>query len=312
MKHVFITGCPRSGTTMLASMLGNGDSCFATPESDFFINFIYKYLPNSFSNVRKDVFLRYLSNNYRFKQWNINAVNIDELPESIDYSNFNTVIENTIALFLKHHTETNIKEGIRIDHTPSSIKYFQTLIELFPKSKFIFIVRDPRAVYASVKGLDWGANSPLRLSEIWREYVMCYFTLQKLFPDKVHLIKYEDILKDPREKLKELCGFLQINYNDSMLDGTGFKIPDYTVSQHALVGKKPDKKRIEKWKEELNRNEVLIIESICKSIMSVFNYNVSLNVHYRIHVKDKIKTFIRESIYYIKNRINKKIREHKT
>ena len=43
MKHVFITGCPRSGTTMLANLIGSNRECKASPESDFFIDFVYKY-----------------------------------------------------------------------------------------------------------------------------------------------------------------------------------------------------------------------------------------------------------------------------
>ena len=36
MKHVFITGCPRSGTTMLANLIGSNRECKASPESDYF------------------------------------------------------------------------------------------------------------------------------------------------------------------------------------------------------------------------------------------------------------------------------------
>lgn len=40
MKHIFITGCPRSGKIMLANILGNGGSSVATQDTHFFIDFI--------------------------------------------------------------------------------------------------------------------------------------------------------------------------------------------------------------------------------------------------------------------------------
>jgi len=311
MKHVFITGCPRSGTTMLASMLGNGSSCVTTPESDFFIDFIYKHLPEESLAVKKTDLISFLNNNYRFKQWNISPNKIKNLPEKVEYSNFNTIIENTLKQFFKNHSEITEKEITRIDHTPSSIKYFDILNDFFPESKFIFIVRDPRAVYASVKGLDWGANTPLKLSEIWIEYAAIYFSLQKMYPNRIHLIKYEDVLTNAKLELNKSCDFIGITYSDLLLEGNGFKIPGYTASQHALVGKNLDKSRIEKWKNELKNNDILIIESQCKIIMKSFGYQCFKPVKYRIRAKDRLKTLVDEIQYYLTNRFRKKTRESK-
>jgi Sulfotransferase family len=35
LQPIFIGGCPRSGTTMLGSMIGSMSSCIVTPESIF-------------------------------------------------------------------------------------------------------------------------------------------------------------------------------------------------------------------------------------------------------------------------------------
>jgi hypothetical protein len=309
MEHVFITGCPRSGTTMLASMLGNAKTCVTTPESDFFIDFIYKHLSEESASIDKQDLVQFFSNNYRFKQWGIDANEISNLPEKITYTNFNLVIENTMRLFSENHSEISEKEFIRIDHTPSSIKHFDILNELFPESKFIFIIRDPRAVYASVKGLDWGANTPLKLSETWIEYVATYFSVQKLYPNRVSLIRYEDIITDATVQLKRLCDFVGLTYSDSLQEGNGFKIPGYTASQHALVGKSLDKSRIEKWKNELKRDDMIIIESQCKISMSAFGYGSFQTTKHRIRAKDKLKMLVNEMQYYLKNKVRKKSRE---
>tara|TARA_B100000809_G_C15112718_1_gene521224 strand:+ start:75 stop:1013 length:939 start_codon:yes stop_codon:yes gene_type:complete len=311
MEHVFITGCPRSGTTMLASMLGNAKTCVTTPESDFFIDFIYKHLSKESASVDKRDLVYFFNNNYRFKQWGIDANEINNLPEKITYTNFNLVIENTMKLFSENHSGITEKEFTRIDHTPSSIKHFDILNDLFPESKFIFVIRDPRAVYASVKGLDWGANTSLRLNEIWIEYAAIYFSLQKIYPNRICLIKYEDVLTNAPLQLNMLCDFIGIDYSDSLLDGKGFKIPGYTASQHTLVGKNLDKSRIEKWKKELKKDDILIIESQCKTIMRAFDYQSFQAIKYRIRAKDRLKMLFDEIQHYLTNKVRKKTRENK-
>lgn len=308
MKHVYITGCPRSGTTMLASMLANKTALLATPESDFFIDFIYKYLPKKSDLVSSSKYIDFLSENYRFKQWNIDSSKIKDLPETISISNYNLVIESTVNSFAKKQTSTN-NNFTRIDHTPSSIKNFDIIMELFADAKFIFIVRDPRAIYASVKGLDWGANTALLLSETWNEYLTCYFSLKSLFPNQVYLTRYEDIIVDATAELKKICGFVDISFHESMLEGKGFNIPGYTAIQHNLVGKKLDKNRIEKWKQELTLKETLIIESKCRSTMMAFEYKISKDVNFKIGAKEKLSTLFKESYYYFVNKIKKNKRE---
>lgn len=311
MKHIFITGCPRSGTTMLAGILGNAKSCVAAPESHFFNDFIYKHLPEESAEASKTDLATFFNNHYRFKQWNIDASKVKDLPKKITINNFNEIIENTIRLFAESHSKVSEKEIIRIDHTPSNIKNFDILNELFPKSKFIYIIRDPRAIYASIKGLDWGPNTALKLGKLWVEYIAAYFAFQKLYPNRICLVRYEDIVNNGPSHIEKLCNFIGIDYNNSLLKDEGFKVPEYTSSQHALVGKSLDKNRADKWKKELKKEEVLIIESECGTIMSAFDYQNSQTIKYKISKKDKLNMFFNEVYYYLPNKFRKKDRENK-
>lgn len=312
MKHVFITGCPRSGTTMLASMIGSGEDCIATPESDFFVDNIYKNLSKYNSDQSKSDLIEYFNKNYRFKQWSINPKDIQNIPNKINFSNYGEVIENTVSLYAEKHASIKTENLVRIDHTPSSIKYFDALNNLFPNAKYIFILRDPRAVFASVKSLDWGANTPLKLGEIWNEYVGLFLAIKRMFPKQIHLIKYENILTNAEAEIQKACDFINIEYNDSLLLGHGFKIPGYTARQHKLVGKNLDKSRIEKWKENLNEKEISIIESNCKILMQAFDYNLTNLDYQRIDANQKIKMIIRETKGRLTNRFKKKSREKKS
>ncbi|MEM9001241.1 MAG: sulfotransferase [Bacteroidota bacterium] len=310
MKHVFITGCPRSGTTMLASILGNCANSVVTPESDFFFGFMFKYLQNDSDQAQKEDYITFLNKNYRFGQWGLAAEGI-EIPEGgLVFSNYHTVIENTVEYYASENMASTINEEItRIDHTPSNILHFEALNRLFPESKFVFIVRDPRAVYASVKKLDWGANSALRLSDLWSQYVVMYYSLKQLHPKRVLLVKYEDIVSDPASFVQQICIFTGLDYEESILKGGGFKLPKYTAAQHTLVGKTLTKDRIDKWKQKISEKEVLLIESKCNLLMSSFGYHFSRTKRYKVGVKDRIKSLVRESHCYLINKVKKKKRE---
>ena len=311
MRHIFITGCPRSGTTMLGSILSSSDSVIVTPESHFFNDFVFNHLSELSSFAKKTKVVEYYNNHYRFKQWAINASHIPNLPEQVTLSSYPKVIEETVKHYAKHHSSHKITDNsIRIDHTPSNIKDFKLLNSLFPKSKFVFIVRDPRAIYASIKDLDWGPNSAMKLSQLWIEYMAAYFALNSLDSDRVHLVKYEDLLSKPDVILKSLCEFLQLEYSDSMFsNNSSFKLPKSTLSQHALVGKSLDKTRISKWKKELKSKDIKIIESYCRSLLHAFGYTNFINNYYRITREDKIKSYAKEVYRYIPNKFRKKNRE---
>lgn len=311
MKHIFITGCPRSGTTMLGSILASSDSVIVTPESHFFNDFIFSHLSELSSSAKKMKMVDYYNNHYRFKQWGINASHIRNLPEQVTLSSYPKVIEETVKHYAKNHSSHKITDTyIRIDHTPSNIKDYKLLGSLFPDSKFVYIVRDPRAIYASIKDLDWGPNSAMKLSQLWIEYVAAYFALKKIDSSRVFLIKYEDLLDKPDIALKDLCEFLKLQYSESMFsNNSSFKLPKSTFSQHSLVGKALDKTRIDKWKKELNSKDIKIIEAYCGSSLDSFGYINFIGGYYRLTKEDKLMSYAKELYRYIPNKFRKKNRE---
>jgi hypothetical protein len=57
-----------------------------------------------------------------------------------------------------------------------------------------------------------------------------------------------------------------------MLTGKDFKVPDYTKSQHALIGKAPDSKRIDAWKKNLTASEIYQVEKYLGDLLGMMGY----------------------------------------
>jgi hypothetical protein len=98
-----------------------------------------------------------------------------------------------------------------------------TLLELFPDARFVHIVRDPFAVYASTVNL-WkklyrgqGMHKPRfdgleeRVFDTFNHFHRRLAATRSLVPaDQFHELKYEDLTKDPAGELRRLYGRLDL------------------------------------------------------------------------------------------------------
>jgi hypothetical protein len=159
-----------------------------------------------------------------------------------------------------------------IDSTPVNLKHADFLLKEFPECLFIHIVRDGRGVYASQKKLDWGSNDPVFAALKWIEGVCPGFVAELRYPGRCIRVHYEDILKDPQKEIHRLCDFIGIDFEDKMIEGTGFKVPSYTKSQHMLVGSKPDPSRMQDWMQSLSATEVRHFEAMTYDLLDMLGY----------------------------------------
>jgi hypothetical protein len=72
---------------------------------------------------------------------------------------------------IRRYAVVNGKEAIHswVEHSPSNSPYFDSLASLFPKARFLHLVRDGRAIAASVMPLDWGSNTIEEAAHGWVE-----------------------------------------------------------------------------------------------------------------------------------------------
>ncbi len=306
MEHVFITGSGRSGTTMLGSILGACRESVATPESDFFMEFYYRCASGP---IGREAYLRFLEENYRFRQWEVPIKDIDLDDADFEPLDLRKITEKTAAAYALKHTQLGDTRFSRVDHTPSNIRYFLKLNSIFPDARIIFMVRDPRAVYASVRNLDWGANTALKAGTVWIEYAAQYYAVQKLAPNRILLVRYEDLVADPANQVKRICEFSRLEYHPEILKGGGLKLPKYTVAQHAKVGKAPDPTNIDKWQKKLSDREVMILESVCGTVMASFGYDRVMPDSYRVGFRNELRSIFMESYFYVINKFRKNKRE---
>jgi len=294
MKLVFIGGAHRSGTTMLGSMLGAHRSCLCIPESQFKISAYEKMRRKKQDGTLRAVFAM-IRNDVRFKFWGLNVG--PDIPDDI------SSYQELLLWLIRKYSEKakKPKAAICVDHTPLNIRYADTLFHLFPDAKMIHLVRDGRAVSASIMPLDWGPNTIDKAASSWTKKIQLGLKAESSYgSERVKKVRYEDVVLDPEKTMKDICLFLDITYEPEMIQGSGFLVPAYTAKQHHLVGRGPVADRVEAWKNSLSRREIEIFESIAGQYLLQLGYAVHFGATAR-----KI-TFLEKIIFMLKHRYRKR------
>src|SRR5947207_11104851 len=95
--------------------------------------------------------------------------------------------------------------------------------------------RDPRAIYISQQKKHQESNS-LLLSSIlrqvklvieflesvhimvaWLRIIRLHYQYQQRYSKRYYLLKYEDLIRDPRSTSQKLCEFLEVDFTEEML-----------------------------------------------------------------------------------------------
>jgi hypothetical protein len=268
MKPIFVGGCERSGTTLLASLLAGHDDVIAPPEAQFYLDGLAAVKDIDAHTTAE--FARHVSSHWRFSLWGLAPRLPQELAQSSPRPS--DLMANLVATYAR---EVCKKKDARnwVDHTPLNVGYASTLLSAFGDAPMVHIIRDPRAVVASLLPLDWGPPSPRIGARWWLSRVAMGLAAEGAFPDRVIRVYYEDLVRDPYGCLARLCPRLGLTFQTNMVDAPGAIVPAYTLNQHALVGEPPDPTRIDAWHSHLSSRDVAVIEGELGDVPSMLGYS---------------------------------------
>jgi len=292
---------------MLGSLLGAGEKTIVTPESQFIWN-VFKTIELD-SDITSRNILKKISQDWRFRIWDVDIKDALE-KEEIDHSG-SRLYAACIKQLIRCYSEKNgVKDPTTwIDHTPDNIGHIEFLSRLFEDPKFIHIIRDGRGVASSFKRLPWGPITIEDSAAWWSTKVAIGLAAgRKYSENKLLTVRYEDILNDPETELHKICSFAGIEYSENMLIGNGFKTPNYTQSQHNLVGKGIEKSKIESWRNLLTDREIEIFEYKVSEMLDYLGYEQIYGVSAKAPTRmDRIR-FRLSNLKYFMNYLRQKYR----
>lgn len=264
ISPIFIGACPRSGTTFLGERLGVLLGGRVTPESQF-----KRPVLRHLADGHPEKAVAHLDADTVYKVWSRRPSRGTLLGSA------------TPEAFFQHlvFPEGSHYEGksIWIDHTPINFDDFHALCEAFPKARFVNLVRDGRAVFASVRRLDWGPTNPIHGAWWWSARAAAGFAASLNNPELCHTVRYEDLVRGDLGIWTRLIQFLTADASQTItqeaLEAQGdYIVPEFSKNQHALVGGGLAADRAESWRKSLTPREIEIFEANAGAMLDACGY----------------------------------------
>lgn len=259
---IFVLGCGRSGTTLLRTMLNHHPDIAIPLESLFVIDYLRVETRCDIETL-KSLFIR----EYELHEWGL-GIQGHELRQ---FGSVPDIIRYAHEKYAKCQGKSRWGQK-----TPRFIRYVEKLVEAYPDALFVHVIRDPRAVAASLRKSRAHRSNALFAAKRWVRDVQAGLEAQNAFPDRFIEVRYEDLVCDTMDCLRRVCDFLNVRFSDKMIDYTDTGCREYSncyyQSLHKRLRDKPDKARVDAWRNSLTSRSQRIIEAISRPLMAQLRY----------------------------------------
>jgi hypothetical protein len=172
------------------------------------------------------------------------------------------------------------------DKRPMYVQRLPELFAMFPDAQVVIIVRDPRAVVASMKKLGWPKavihdGTVAGGTRRWLNAVSAgRMAVRRYRRDQVLQIRYEDLVIDPVRVLSGVCSFLELDAGGlkAMLEYHvgGSDIPTRQQAKyHPKVARPVTDEAVRSWTDVLTDDEVAQVERIAGREMRRYGYQLT-------------------------------------
>ena len=192
---IFLIGFPRSGTTLLDTILRSHPSIEVLEEEpiiDEMINSLEKIINNDFSKL-----------------------------ENLDENLFNQI--RTIYFEKRNQYINHDKNKIFIDKLPLNIVNVGEIVRFFPNAKFILALRNPYdsvlSCFMQTFSLNHAMSNFLNIddaAELYDSVMNLWSSYSENLSIKSHTVKYENIVKNFDKTITDLINFLELEWSDNV------------------------------------------------------------------------------------------------
>ncbi len=232
-EQVFIVGMPRSGTTLVESILANHPSARDFGELEFFVRELHTLGVDGISGPTRGNTASFVKT--RLMQAPIQG--FQELGER----------------YINLHEFQKLPGILKIDKMPQNFLALGLIALVFPNAKIIHCQRHPMDCALSIYRNNLGSyhdNYAFDLAEIgkyYREYVGLMQHWEDVLPIEIHNIRYENVIADPEDVARKMISALGLEWDPACLDHTKAK-RDVKTASAWLVRQEIYSSSIQKWR----------------------------------------------------------------
>lgn len=241
MSPFFIVGAPRSGTTMLRDIFKQVKGLYS-PEETHIFRWAAPFKGNEYEFI-------YNNNKILKMHREIDEVSAQEFDEIYRKSNTKAAFNDAYCSFV---AQRKGKE-FWFEKSPQNVYGLPLIAALYDDIKIVHIVRHP---YDVIKSLNVGkvlkVDSVAGAANYWFESVAIVNVIKPFLKDRLIEVKYEDLVHNSEETVKNLCDSLGIGEVE-------FKLEHINASEKV-------------YSDFFSHEEFEIIHEICEKYMELYGY----------------------------------------
>jgi hypothetical protein len=273
---IFVGGCPRSGTTMLRTML-NSHPELAVPHETLFL--VDGYRMRGRWGCMEDP-----ENRRRLAEWVVarpeaRTRRLARRPKRLvrRMVKADPTLGSVLSAGFRLYADRKDKPRWG-DKRPSYAMNLDALFAMFPDALYVNVVRDPRAAVASIRKVGegrrgWYADPVVAGTDLWQRSQRNAHRLGRRLPAQFFEVQYEELVADPEPVLAQLVDFLELD-PAGVADMLAFheRADIKAEKMHPLVAKPVTTEAVRKWEKQLAREEIAFVERTLSGDMAVYGY----------------------------------------
>jgi len=290
-RPVFICGHPKSGTSLMRSLLDAHPELVVYPEEAVFFR---RYLPAAKGKSLEEKLLLAEAYLIHIFTWNRHApppsqsgfpdrdysdISYDDVCREMrrqlaadGYRHDGDILSAAVLAFGKVTGQVTDKTLWWVEKTPYNERYVEQIFSWWPQARCIHIFRDPRDNYLSYhkKHSDWTAET---FATSWRDSTHRGIENKRRYgPDRYLFVRYEDLTQIPEQTLEEIRQYLGIGYDRLLWIPTRNHVAWQGNSMFSERFNRISGAPVERWKGKLAPEEAGVIQLIAGSQMQESRY----------------------------------------
>lgn len=198
LDHLFVVGSPRSGTTWLQLLLAQHEEVATGKETQLFTHYVKR-----------------LSDRWQEELREAEVATTNGLTRVLSPEEFQDAIRAFCDQVFSKLRENRPDARFVLEKSPEHSLHAQEILNAYPSSWFLHIIRDPRAVsnsfrHAAVKWWTWAPSGPIETTRRWRSNVLAGEAISTLTP-RYKEVRYEDLVERGDQTLLEIFEWMGLD-----------------------------------------------------------------------------------------------------
>lgn len=297
-RPILILGAHKSGTTLLRSLLDGHPALFAVPIEAHFFRLLGRWVDYPFQRTPptatdRNAFIRRaaqwvetsnrtdwafsdstatdLFDETRFRSELEELLPLGSDPAESPAGSFAAYMDALVAATRVADLGTNAPRVV--EKSVENAEFAPQLARMFPNARFVHVIRHPYAVVSAFRRSRSDGGWPW-IGKIYAALYSNFYHLERnrsVLSD-YRVLRYEDLVRDPAARMRELSEQLEVEFRDSLLEPTLLGRPWSGNSSFQARFRGVSADAVDRWKQDIRPLEVAMVNRHLGHLLERFDY----------------------------------------